>query len=204
MASLQRSNERGRPENGAQPLRLARPGRSPSSGRAGLIRPAGPADAASVLERYAPIVRESFVSFELEPPPADEMARRIDAGIEWLVFEEAGDILGYAYAMPFHPRAAYRWSVEVSVYVPAAAEGRGLGRHLVEGLLDEVRRRGFVNAFAGIALPNPASVRLFEGVGFEQIALQRSVGFKLGAWRDVGWWQLQLREPTVPPPQLIS
>lgn len=107
---------------------------------------------------------------------------------------------GYAYASRFHPRSAYRWSAEVSVYLAAEARGQGLGRQLVEELLGRLRELGFVNAFAGTALPNRASVRLFESLGFEKIGHWARVGFKHGAWHDVGWWQLHIREPTIPPP----
>jgi L-amino acid N-acyltransferase YncA len=90
----------------------------------------------------------------------------------------------------------------VSVYLAEGGRGRGIGRKLLSELLERLTEAGFVNAFAGIALPNSASVGLFEAFGFERIAQQKNVGFKLGAWRDVGWWQLQLRDPTVPPPRL--
>lgn len=143
------------------------------------------------------------MSFEEIPPSASEVAARIAASHVWLVAETQSRLVGYAYAAPFHPRSAYRWSAEVSVYLAESARGRGLGRSLVESVLEWLLRNGYVNAFAGITLPNPASVHLFESVGFEQVALQHSVGFKLGAWHDVGWWQRQLREPTVPPPRLM-
>lgn len=164
-----------------------------------MIRPATAGDAPGVLAIYAPIVETTAISFEEEPPSPDEMRRRIRGSNLWLVADDGPDISGYAYAASFHPRAAYRWSVEVSIYLAESARGRGLGRRLLGDLLERLRGRGFVNAFGGIALPNPASVALFESFGFEKIAHQRIVGFKLGAWHDVGWWQLQLTEPTIPP-----
>jgi L-amino acid N-acyltransferase YncA len=167
-----------------------------------MIRAATPEDAAVVAAIYAPLVRDSIVSFEEDVPDAAEMASRMGSSISWLVHEIDGSVAGYAYAAPFQGRAAYKWSAEVSVYIADAARGRGVGRELIDALLDELRRRGYVNAFAGIALPNDASVRLFETFGFKRIALQETVGYKLGAWHDVGWWQLQLREPSVPPPEL--
>ena len=167
-----------------------------------MIRAARQQDAGQVLSIYAPIVRQTHISFETEVPSEEEMTHRIDHSHLWLVYEEAGRVLGYSYAALFHPRAAYRWSVEVSIYLAAAARGRGVGRDLLGSLLSELTEAGFVNAFAGVALPNLSSVRLFESFGFEQIALQKAVGYKLGAWRDVGWWQLQLRAPSVPPPEL--
>lgn len=111
-------------------------------------------------------------------------------------------IEGYAYASPFHPRPAYRWSVEVSVYVAPGGQGRGVGRDLLATLLADLHECGYVNAFAGIALPNDASVHLLESFGFEQIARHREVGFKLGEWHDVGWWQLHLRDRSIPPPDI--
>ena len=166
------------------------------------VRDATHADAASVLEIYAPAVATTVVTFEEVAPTEEEMASRIEASHVWLVADTPGGVAGYAYASRFHPRAAYRWSVEVSVYVAEPSQGQGLGRLLVDTLLEALRDRGYVNAFAGISLPNPGSVRLFESFGFSPIALQRKVGFKLGAWHDVGWWQLQLRDPTIPPPPL--
>jgi phosphinothricin acetyltransferase len=166
------------------------------------IRTATRTDADSIRAIYEPIVLNTFVSFESEPPEVEEMARRISSGHLWLVSEHEGRIVGYAYAARFNVRAAYRWSVEVSVYVDEAHRRSGIGRSLMSSLLTQLAERGFVNAFAGIALPNPGSVRLVEALGFDHIGLQRKVGFKLGEWRDVGWWQLRLREPTVPPPPL--
>ena len=155
---------------------------------------------AAIRQIYAPIVKDSAISFEETPPSSEEIAERIAASLAWLVAVADGEVIGYAYASPFHERAAYRWSSEVSVYLAQAARGRGVGKALLASLLNRLTAMGFVNAFAGIALPNPASERLFESFGFEKIAHQREVGFKLGKWHDVGWWQLRLREPPVPPP----
>jgi L-amino acid N-acyltransferase YncA len=167
-----------------------------------MIRSAAERDASGVLAIYEPIVRDTPISFETEPPTEDEMAARIARSHEWLIIEHDRHVIGYAYAAPFHRRAAYRWSVEISIYIAQDARGSGLGHKLLSELLDSLSRRGFVNAFAGIALPNPVSVRLFESFGFEKIAQQKNVGFKLGAWHDVGWWQRQLRGPTTPPPDI--
>lgn len=131
-----------------------------------------------------------------------DMAERIRQSHAWFVFEDGDEVLGYAYAAPLHSRAAYGWSVEASIYVAAGGRGRGVGQALLGHLLAELRERGFVNVFAGIALPNVASVGLFESFGFERVGVQKKVGFKLNAWHDVGLWQLQLREPTIPPPAL--
>jgi phosphinothricin acetyltransferase len=165
------------------------------------VRPASVDDAGAVLDIYARYVTDTAISFEEEPPSVEEMASRIAHSHVWLVAEDGAALLGYAYASPFHRRAAYRWSVEISIYLREDARGRGIGRRLVGDLLDELRARGFVNAFAGTTMPNPASVALFESFGFEKIGHQRHVGFKRGTWHDVGWWELQLAEslPGSPP-----
>jgi phosphinothricin acetyltransferase len=166
------------------------------------IRPARPDDAAGILAIYAPIVRETAISFEEEPPSREAMAERIAASHAWLVADGGDGIAGYCYAGRFHPRAAYRWSTELSIYLAPDARGHGLGAQLLSELLDRLRDLGFVNAFAGTTLPNEGSMRLFERFGFEKIAHWSEVGFKLGEWHDVGWWQLRLQEPRVPPPRL--
>ena len=166
------------------------------------IRDARVEDAAAVLAVYRPFVTETSISFEEEPPPVEEVEARIDSCHIWLLAEEGGDVAGYAYASPFHERRAYRWSIEVSVYLRRTSQTRGIGRMLLGTLLERAEARGFVNAFAGIALPNDASIRLFQAFGFTQIGQWTAAGFKLGAWRDVTWWQLRLREPTIPPPAL--
>ncbi|MEO8247328.1 MAG: N-acetyltransferase family protein, partial [Chloroflexota bacterium] len=126
------------------------------------IRLADPArDAAAVAAIYRPAVIGSLASFEEVAPDATEMAARIAATLErtpWLVAEDEGVVAGYAYAGPHRERAGYRWAVNISVYVDAAFHGRGIARRLYDELLDILRRQGFVNAYAGIALPNPASV----------------------------------------------
>ena len=155
-----------------------------------------------MLAIYEPVVTETVISFEEEPPSLEEMAERIATSHLWLAATVQDEIVGYAYAARFHPRSAYRWSVEVSVYLAPEGRGRGIGTQLVGELLERLREMGFVNAFAGIALPNDASVRLVESFGFEKIAHWTQVGFKFGAWHDVGWWQLTLQPPTVPPPAL--
>lgn len=165
-----------------------------------MIRPARPEDAVAVAEVYAPYVRDTAVSFEADAPDAAEMARRIEASIRWLVLEREGRIAGYAYAGPFHTRAAYRWSVELSVYIDARARRTGVGSALLDELLLQLRDAGYVQAFAGATLPNPGSLGLFASRGFRQVATYEAVGHKLGEWHDVAWMQLTLREPTTPPP----
>ena len=166
------------------------------------LRDAELRDVAAIRRIYSPIVSSTAISFEEEPPSEEVIAERIATSHAWLVAESGGEVIGYAYAGRFHERPAYRWSTEVSVYLAPEARGQGLGAMLLTALLDRLRNMGFVNAFAGVALPNPASVHLFEGFGFERIAHWRNVGFKLGKWHDVAWWQLHLRAPSVPPPRL--
>jgi L-amino acid N-acyltransferase YncA len=168
------------------------------------IRDADPAsDAAACAAIYAPHVEGSVVSFEEQAPDAAEMAARIEryaAGHAWLVAERAGRVVGYAYAFPFQERPAYRWSAGVSVYVAEGERGRGVGRALYEALFARLRERRFRMACAGITLPNEASVGLHESLGFEQAGLNPEIGWKNGAWRDVGWWQLELAPPGEGPP----
>jgi phosphinothricin acetyltransferase len=168
-----------------------------------MIRPATPADAADVAAIYRPIVEHTFISFETEPPSADEMARRMEAVLPthpWLVFEDGEGVAGYAYASAHQPRAAYLWSVNVSVYLAERARGRGVGKGLYKELFAILRRQGFHMAFAGVALPNAASVALHESMGFQPVGVYPEVGHKLGAWRDVGWWRLQLQAMADPVP----
>lgn len=157
------------------------------------IRDADPSrDAAACAAIYAPYVEDTVVSFEEQAPGPAEMRGRIEgvAGTHgWLVAEREGRVAGYAYAYPFQQRPAYRWTVGVSVYVADGEHGRGVGRALYTELFQRLRERGFRMAHAGITLPNPASVALHESFGFEPIGVNREIGWKHGAWRDVGWWQ---------------
>jgi len=171
------------------------------------IRPADPsADAAAVSAIYAPAVLGSVATFEEAAPDAAEMKGRMRTILErlpWLVAEAGGEVIGYAYAGPHHARPGYRWSVNVSVYIAQGWQGRGIGRDLYEELLALLRRQGIVNAYAGIALPNPASVRLHESIGMQRIAVYERVGFKFGAWHDVAWYGMQLSQPIASPPEPI-
>jgi phosphinothricin acetyltransferase len=173
----------------------------------GIVRLATDADAAAVQAIYAPFCERTPVSFETVPPTVDEIRRRIGKTLEqlpWLVCDDGGSVAGYVYASPHRERAAYRWSVDVAVYVREDCRGRGVGRALYTSLLHALGVQGYYNAYAGITLPNPASVGLHEAVGFRPLAVYRGVGYRLGAWHDVGWWHLALKplaaEPAEPRP----
>lgn len=173
------------------------------------IRLARSDDAAAIAAIYAPYVLDTAISFEEEPPTPSQMAERIVATQEicpFIVLEEQGDVLGYAYAGPHRARAAYRWSVDVTVYVAARAHRRGVGRALYGDLLERLTRQGFHAAFAGIALPNDKSVGLHEALGFEHLGTYREVGFKFGRWHDVGWWRRSLNDglPTGDPQSVLG
>ena len=144
---------------------------------------------------YAPYVRGSVISFEAEPPSGAEMVRRIvdrQPQHPFLLLHDDGEPVAYAYAGPHRERAAYAWSVEVSVYVHADHPRRGYGTAIYERLFALLRRQGYRRAFAGVTLPNAASVGLHESLGFEKIGVYERVGFKDGAWHDVGWWGMDL------------
>jgi L-amino acid N-acyltransferase YncA len=167
-----------------------------------VIRLATPDDAPGVQAIYAPIVRETAISFELEPPSVEDMQQRIMETLEhmpWLVCERRRNILGYVYASKHRTRPAYQWSVDVSVYVQMHARRAGVGQALYRSLFALLALQGFYNAYAGITLPNPASIGLHESLGFQPVGVYRAVGYKLGAWYDVGWWQLMLRERAISP-----
>lgn len=161
------------------------------------IRAALPEDAPAVAALYNHYVLHDHATFETEPVAPDDMAARMAAvaaaGLPWLVAEQATAIRGYAYATPWRTRAAYRHSVEVSVYVAHDGIGGGIGRALYQRLLAALRERGDIHAvIGGVALPNAASVALHERLGFVQVAHFRETGQKFGRWIDVGYWQLLL------------
>jgi L-amino acid N-acyltransferase YncA len=156
------------------------------------IRLAHAHDAEAIAAIYRPFVEGTSISFETIPPDREEMAGRIMETIAfypWLVCEVEGRVAGYAYATRHRVRAAYRWSIDSSVYVAAEYWRCGIGRGLYVSLFSILAAQGFFNAYAGITLPNPASVALHESVGFKPVGVYRRVGYKLGAWHDVGWWQ---------------
>lgn len=172
-----------------------------------IVRLASPqADAAAVAAIYRPAVETSLASFEERAPTQAEMAERMRATLErtpWLVAELDDTVVGYAYAGPHHQRPGYRWSVNISVYVAPGHVRQGIGRRLYDELLALLRRQGFVNVFAGITLPNAASVALHEGIGMRRIGVYEGVGFKHGVWHDVAWYHLRLAVPHGHPPEPI-
>jgi L-amino acid N-acyltransferase YncA len=167
------------------------------------IERATEADAAGILDIYGPLVERSTITFETERPSREEMGRRIrevGGSYPWLVWREDGRVVGYAYASNHRARAAYRWATEVSVYVAADRQRSGIARALYSKLLEILRAQRFELALAGITLPNEPSVRLHESLGFEPVGIYRNIGFKQGAWRDVGWWSYSIRKsPSLPP-----
>lgn len=174
-----------------------------------VIRDATVADADACAAIYEPYVQGTAITFEESPPSVEEMAARIVAKqIQhvWLVAELGGRVVGYAYGGPFHGRAAYRWTTEVSVYIDADAHRGGIGRALYQALLPKLAERGFLVAIAVICLPNEASVALHERLGFEHCGTIERVGWKLGRWRDVAWYQSRLGDAAGrvgPPVELI-
>lgn len=166
------------------------------------IRVASPADAEAIQEIYAPVVLGTAISFEEVPPSADEMRARMLLTLEtypYLVAVRDGIVVGYAYASQHRARAAYRWAVDVTVYIAEGARCNGLGRQLYEALLPMLKTLGYRSVYAGIALPNDGSVGLHERAGFQHIGTFPHVGYKHGAWHDVGYWLLDLGECSSPP-----
>ena len=156
------------------------------------IRSATTDDADRCAEIYAAYVTDSWVSFEARPPDAAEMGSRIEQALDshaWLVSEINGAVAGYAYASAHRTRDAYKTSCDVAVYLDSKYAGKGIGSALYERLLPMLKDRDFHAAFAGIALPNDASLALHRAVGFTTVGTYREVGWKMGAWRDVQWMQ---------------
>jgi phosphinothricin acetyltransferase len=166
------------------------------------IRLATTADGPALARIYAPAVTEYTTSFESDAPDGVEMSRRVErllARTPWLVCESQSEVIGYAYAGPHRDRWSYQWSVEVSAYVAADAHRRGVARALYTSLFAVLVAQGFRNAYAGITLPNPASEKLHEAVGFTPVGTYRGIGYKFGAWHDVLWMERALA-PRVPDP----
>jgi L-amino acid N-acyltransferase YncA len=164
------------------------------------VRPATEADAAELLEIYRPYVEQTAISFETELPSVEQFAGRIAKYAQtwdWVVAEDAGSCVGYAYGSAHRERAAYRWSVETSVYVHERHHRRGIATLVYTELLERLQAKGYCNAFAGIALPNDASVALHERLGFEMIGVFGRVGRKFDRWHDVAWLRRRLRDAPV-------
>lgn len=161
------------------------------------VRIATEDDAAGVAEVYAPYVRDTVISFEETAPTPDDWRARIGKTLSrypFLVFEDGGRVTAYAYASVHNERSAYRWSANVGIYAARDVHRRGVGRALYGQLLTLLKAQGLHTAYAGITLPNDASVGLHKAMGFALIGVYPEVGFKLGAWRDVGWWGLRLAD----------
>jgi phosphinothricin acetyltransferase len=156
------------------------------------IRPATLEDAAACARIYAPYVTDSVVSFELDPPGAEEFQRRMEVSHAWLVAEDDGEVVGYAYGSPHHERAAYRWAADVAIYVSRSHQRQGLGRRLYGALFAMLRDQGLRMLCAGLTLPNAGSDGLHRSMGFGEVGVYRKVGWKNGAWHDVRWYQLDL------------
>lgn len=172
------------------------------------IRLAATADAEAVAAIYAPFCESTAVSFEVVAPTAAEMAARIETTTKqypWLVLERGGSIAGYAYATRHRDRAAYMWSVDTAVYVGADARRTGVGRALYHKLFELLIAQGYFKVYGGITLPNEGSVALHVASGFTRCAVYQGVGYKLGAWHDVAWFErtLQPERPDPPPPRPI-
>jgi L-amino acid N-acyltransferase YncA len=183
-------------------LRLVPTRRAPGP----VVRPATAGDAEACAAIYAPYVADTAVSFETEPPAAGEMARRIAAASDrhaWLVLEDDGRVVGYAYGTPHQTRAAYRWACEVSVYLEPGRRRTGAGRNLYDALFASLVDLGYLTALAGMTLPNPASEGLHRSMGFEPIGTWRRIGWKFGAWHDVLWMQRRLAAGSEPPAEPV-
>ncbi len=161
------------------------------------LRLAQPADAKAILSIYAPYIENTSFTFETEVPSTEAFAERISTYLEnypWIVCEINGQIAGYAYAARHRERAAYQWSVESSVYIHDDFQRAGVARALYQSLFELLTYQGFRNVYAVINLPNDKSVAFHEKLGFTYFATYEQVGYKLGKWKNVGWWRLILNE----------
>jgi L-amino acid N-acyltransferase YncA len=157
-----------------------------------MIRPAQPTDAPAICNIYNYYVLNTTVTFEEEAVNADEMAKRmaeVTAQFPWLVHEIEGKVIGYAYASAWKSRCAYKYSVEVTVYLQQGYGGKGAGSALYEKLLALLSQQHIHAAIGGVALPNEASIALHQKFGFEKVAQFKQVGYKFGQWIDVTYWE---------------
>jgi L-amino acid N-acyltransferase YncA len=165
------------------------------------IRDAKLSDAKDFVRIYSPYVLNAPISFELSVPTEDDFRGRIESvtkNFPWILCETGNFISGYAYANTFRTRPAYNWSVECTVYVSQDFHRQGIARALYTELFARLKKKGLVNIIAGVTLPNEASVRLHESMGFRQVGIFKDLGFKMNQWWDVGFWQLQLQRPEKP------
>ena len=166
------------------------------------VRDASERDAEACAAIYAPYVIDTAISFELDPPPPVEMAKRIATAVRthaWVVLEGEGRVVGYAYGGRLNPRAAYRFSCEVSVYIERGRRRTGGGRALYDALFARLAERGYRTAVAGMTLPNDASVGLHRAMGFEPVGTYKRIGWKHGGWHDVAWTQRTIAAGQDPP-----
>ena len=173
-----------------------------SGGSSPNVREASERDAEACAAIYAPYVIDTAITFESQPPLPTEMADRIASAVRthaWVVLENEGRVVGYAYGGRFNSRAAYRWSCEVSVYLERGRRRTGGGRALYDALFARLAERGFRTAVAGMTLPNDASVGLHRAMGFEPVGTYRRIGWKHGAWHDVAWAQRTIAAGPDPP-----
>jgi phosphinothricin acetyltransferase len=160
-----------------------------------IVRPVRLEDAAAIAAIYAPYVADTVITFEVDVPDAAEMAARIARYTPthpWLVAERDGVVIGYAYGSPYRTRAAYRWVCESGIYLAADTRGGGIGTALYAALIDALTDAGYVAVLGVMTLPNPASEALHAKLGFRDMGTQPGIGFKHGAWHDVGFWQRDL------------
>jgi phosphinothricin acetyltransferase len=172
-----------------------------------IIRLARPADAAGILDIYTPYINNTSLTFETEPPSLAEFEERIRSYLinwPWLVCEEQGRITGYAYGSKYRERTAYQWCVECSVYVHDEYMRKGVGKALYSRMFELLKMQGYRNVYAVINLPNDSSVRFHESLGFRWFATFEKVGYKLGNWKNVGWWQLTINEYSSEPPPPVK
>ncbi len=172
-----------------------------------VIRLARNDDAASLAAIYAPSVAERATSFELIPPDASEMRRRIVTVLErypWLVCESSETVVGYAYATAHRDRPAYRWSIDAAVYIRQDVQRQGIARALYTRLFQVLELQGYRSAYAGVTLPNPPSVKLHKAMGFKEVGVYHHVGYKFGQWHDVAWLERPLAEHTLDPPEPVA
>ena len=171
------------------------------------IRLAQTSDAAAILKIYEPFITDSAITFETEIPSLSSFAQRIQTYLEtwpWLVYEVDGMVAGYVYAARHRERAAYQWCVESSVYVHHDFQKRGIAKTLYDVLFKILKHQGFINVYAGITWPNEKSVAFHESYGFQKLGEYKNIGYKLGKWHTVGWWELQLNDYTNNPSEPIK